>query len=806
MEGLWRDLRESTLSILRRPAFALMAAGTLALGIGANAAGFALVRGVLLRPLPYLEPERLVKLWETNAARGGGEEMTSLSNIEDWRAGNRSLTEIAAWRRPTSLAMTSETPAVELRAGIVTDNFFRVLGVAPARGRSFADGEGRTASARIAVVSHGLWQRHLGGAERAVGATLQLEERDFIVVGIMPAGFKSPAGDADVWLPMPEDVNEIDRGQTYLQAIARLRPSVGLEQAQADLDAVASRLASAYPASNRGRGIRVASLTQETVGRARRPLWVVLGAMALVWSIAVANVANLLLLRAVERRHDIALRAALGASAGRLARRLAIEATLLASLAGVAGLAVAAAALAALKAAGPGQLPRLDEVRIDAAAVLFGLGLSLLTAALLALVPAWMAARSVHAIDLHQAGRRIASPGPGGARLRSALAVGQVALTLMLLVSAGLLTRSLARLLAVDPGFRTAGVLVARISLGRDYQQDDREVAYFRELTARLRALPGVSAAGAATVLPLNPYGIDFSVPFHRPGEPEPERATAPKARFRSATPEYFDAIGMALLRGRSFTAADRRDAARVVVVNEALADQAWPGGNPVGERLRFFWSDWQTYEVVGLVASARSDALAAPVTPELFVPHAQVPYTIMNVVVSASRRATGLADAVRRRVLEMDPQEPVHSIATMDELIADSTARERFTLSWLGAIAAAALILATVGVYSVASFVASLRLREIGVRIAVGASRADIGRLLLGSGSAIAIAGIALGLLGSLALGRVLSGLLFELTPTDPQTLAAVVALLLAVTLAASWIPARRAMRVDPISVLREG
>ncbi len=805
MRDFWRELKEGARGLARRPGFSVVAVLTLGMGIGANTAIFSLVNAVLLQPLPYRQPEQLVRLFETNLAKGGSKEMTSVSNLEDWRKQAGLFAGFAAWQRPATLTLTSDTPAVELRASFVSANYFEVLGVSAAQGRTFTPEEDAEAPARTVLISDGFWRRQLGGRPSVVGSTVQIEGKDMSVMGVLPADFVNPAGDADVWLKIGIRPGDTDRGQTYLQVLARLKPEVTYAQAQAELDRVASGLAATFPNSNRGRGIAAAPLMDEIVGGVRRPLLLVLGAVGLLLLIACANAANLFLLRNTERRAEMAIRAAMGASRIRIMRQLLVEAGIVSLAGGALGVILASGIVGVVKSFGLGQLPRLGDIRVDATTLAFTALLSILTAGLCGLVTGCDAAWGLGAQGLREGGGRNINGGRRQGKARSTFVVGQVALTLILLSAALLFTQSLLRLMSVDPGFHPEGALVARISLGEKYEENERKAAYIRDLTENLRHLPGVTAAGAVTVLPMNPFGIDFDVPYHRLDEPEPVRSAAAKARFRAATPGYFEAIGMPMALGRGFMQTDRANSPRVVVVNQALAEKAWPGRSALGQTLRFFWADWQTYEVVGVVGNAKSYGLAASWRPELFVPNEQIPYSVMNIVVRSTdiRAAAG---PVREAIVALDPHQPLSSLAFMSDLIADSLARERFTFVWLAAFASLALVLATLGIYTVASYATSQRRGEIAVRMALGATPRDVLVLTVGSGARLSLIGIVAGLVGSLSVTRAIEGVLFEVEATDPLTFLAVSAFLLATTLAATWAPAWRAARVDPNAVLREG
>ncbi|MDX2030976.1 MAG: ABC transporter permease [Blastocatellia bacterium] len=798
LERLTQDLRFGLRMLRKNPSSTLIAILTLALGIGANTAIFSVVNAVLLKPLPYAQAERLVRIWETNVEKGGAREMTSLSNLRDWQRENRTFQDIAAWQRPNSITFTGQTPALELKASFVSANFFALLGTPAALGRTFSKEEGNPGSARVVVVSYGWWQRQLGANPNLVGQEIQLEKTAFQVIGVMPREFKSPAGEADLWLPVRHEPNDIDRGQTYLQAVARLNPNVTLAEAQADADALAATLASRFPASNRGRGLALVPLLEQTVGEVRDALRIVFGAVLFVLLIACANVANLLLVRVAGRARELAVRAALGATRWRIARQLLSEILLVFAAGGMLGLLAANWTIALLQRLSPDNLPRLDEVGVDLATLLFAFAITLLAGIVFGLAPAWQG--SAHDLNVS----RKTSNTDGKQRLRAGFVIAQIAFALVLLVGAGLLLRSFAQLSNVPPGFDAHNLLVVRIFLDGDYHKEQRHVAYFRELTQRLQALPGVATAGAATVLPLNPFGIDFDVPWHRAGEPEPPRANAAKARFRSATPEYFQTLGIPLRAGRAFDERDAANGPRVVIVNQALAERSWPNENPLGKRLRFFWADWQTYEVVGVAGNTKSYGLASDWRSELFVPHAQIPYTAMNVAVRTTVPPESLVAEVRRVILSLDATQPPHSIVTMEELLAASLARERFALTLLEIFAGLALLLAAVGIYGVLSYAATQRTHEIGIRMALGAEPRDVLKLVVRHGMLLTLPGIAAGLAAAFALTRLMTTLLFGVSATDPLTFAAIALLLLSVALFACWIPARRATKVDPLIALR--
>ncbi len=803
MTALLQDLRYGMRMLGRQPGFTVIAVLTLALGIGANTAIFSVVNAVLLRPLPYREPERLVKIWETNEDKGGAREMSSISNLLDWQSRNRSFQEIAAWQRLSSITLTGESRAAELTAGQVTANFFSLLGVDAAIGRTFVAEEGKPGGTRVAVLSRGLWQRGFGADPKIVSKQIQFEKVDFQVVGVMPADFKSPAGDADLWLPMNLTPNNIDRGQTYLQAIARLKPGITLDQAQSDANSMAAELARQFPASNRGRGLMLLPLLQETVGSVRPALLIIFTAVMFVLLIACANVANLFLVRAAGREREMAVRSVLGATRFRVIQQLITESVLVFAAGGLLGILTAWWTLKLLQAISPGNIPRLDEVGIDASTILFTSVVSLLTGIIFGLAPALYSFPPDINASLKE-GKQSPFSGIGRHRLQATFVIVQIAFALVLLIGAGLMVNSFVRLRSVPPGFDFKHLLVVRMFLDDDYREDHRQVAFFRDLTRRLESLPGVGDVGAVTVLPMNPFGIDFDVPWYREGEMEPQRTTAPKAKFRSATPEYFQAIGIQLLRGRAFSDRDLHDSPRVVIVNQSLADRAWPGENPVGKRLRFFWADWQTYEVIGVAGNTKTYGPATDWQAELFVPHAQIPYTVMNVVIRTAYDPAAISAEVRRAILEMDASQPPHSITTMEELYSRSLARERFSMMLLEILSGLALLLAVIGLYGVLAYTVTQRTREIGIRLALGAQTENVLKLVIKQGMRLVLAGIGIGLVCAFTLTRAMEGLLFGVSRSDPTTFTGVVLLFSVVALLACYIPARRAMKVDPMVALR--
>ena len=798
------DLRGGGRALRKRPGLTALAIVTLVLGIGANGAIFSLVDAVLLRPLPYADPDRLVMAWEFDRRRASDLEMTSLSNYRDFKSG-RSFESTAAWGRPEALTLTSAMPAREITGCEVSAGFFSTLGVEPWSGRGFLPEEETPGRDRVAVISQGLRGNLFGGRD-AVGETLTLDHAAYRIVGIMPAGFKGPTGAADVWLPLSMRPNDIDRGQRYLHVIARLRPDATSSLAQDEMDALAAALSRQHPKTNGTTGIRLVPLAEQVVGRVRPLLRIAFVAVGLVLVIACANVAGLQLIKATDRAREMAVRVAVGASRGRIARLLLTESLLLALLGGAGG------SLAALWGQGllirliGERLPRAEEVHLNWIVIGFMLAVSLAVGIATGLAPAFRIAPGTVDAVLRTGGAWHAGGDVRSRRFGQGFAVAQVAIALMLLVGAGLLVRSFARLRAVDPGFDPEGVMVARLSLGQGYDEAGRRTEYFDRLIETLENLPEVRSAAAATVLPMNPFGIDFDVPYHLPETPEPDRAAAPKARFRSVTPGYFAAMGIAMAAGRDFDDRDAGDAPPVVIVNRTLAARLGPGSAAIGRQLRFFWADWRTYEVVGVTDDTKSYGLASEDRAELFVPYAQNPYRVMNVVVRSRAGASVAAAAIHSRILEIDPLQPAGTVTTMRALLSESTAGEQIAATLVSILAMLALLLALSGVYGVVAWNVSRRTREIGICIALGARRGNIMRSILAGAARMALLGLALGLPGAWALGHGLSAQLFGIRAADPIVFLSLPLLLAAATVLAGYLPARRAASVPPTVALRHG
>ena len=802
MDTLLQDIRHAVRQLSQRPGFTAVVVITLALGIGANSAIFTVVNSVLLRPLTYPDPDRLVLVWERNRAAPQAINVVNPGNYLDWRDRSGSFTDLAAFGW-SSLTFTGAAPE-NVPGRMVTPNFFRTLGTAPALGRVFTADEALPSGPAVIVLSDGLWRRRFGADPGVVGRAVSVAGGSVTVLGVMPPGFQPmPWGHEEFWVPFRLDPADRARHGRYSMVVGRLRPGVTLARAQAEMDGITSGLEREYPEFDTGWGANVVSLTDQVVGGARRGLLVALGAVAIVLLIACANVGNLMLVRADSRRREFAVRAALGASRGRLIRQWLAESLVLAGTGGVAGFLLARWGVDLLVASGQADIPRLAEVTVDARVVALTALVTLVTGIVAGLPAALGGAARRFTSSLHAAGVRTTA-GSETARFRSALAVAQISLALVLLAGAGLLVRSLHRLTAVDPGFDPSHLLTFSVELPpATYPDDPRRAAFFGELVERIRGLPGVSGAGAVSFLPLS--GSGAATRFTIVGRPAPEPGHWTSADIRIVDAGYFHVMRIPLALGRGFASADRADAPPVVIINQAMARRYWPGETPIGARLQVNWTHAEaTPEIVGVVGDVHARTLDADAQPMIYYPQSQEPSGGMMVVARADGPVASLTPAVRAAVRGMDPNLPVSDVATMAARVVASTSDRRYPMLLLGAFATLALLLAAVGVYGVLAYGVSLRLREFGVRIALGAREIDVVRMVLGNGLRLALLGVGGGAVGALISTRVLGRLLYDVTPTDPLTLLTVTVTLVVVALVAVAVPAWRAARTDPMTVLR--
>jgi putative ABC transport system permease protein len=804
MGNLLRDVRYAVRVLAKSPGFTAVAVLALALGIGANTAIFSVVKAVLLSPLPYPEAERLVWIWETNEVNNILQEPASLPNYDDWSKQSRSFEGVAAFDN-VPLALTGEGEPERIEGAAVSANFFPVLGVEPTLGRGFLAEENTPGKNRVVVLSRGLWQRRYGSNPKVVGQTLTLNGNPYTVVGVAAEGFKHPDSGPrpEMWVPLAFNLEQAARRGDYLSVVARLKPGAGLEGARAEMGAVASRLAEAYPATNAGWGVTLVPLHERLVGDVRTALWVLTGVVGFLLLIACANVANLLLVRAASRRQEIAVRTALGAGRLRLVRQFLSESVLLALAGGALGLLFAMWGIDVLLALGPSNMPRLDEVGLDGKVLAFTLLVSLATGVVFGLLPALYATGS----DLTEAlkeGSRSSTAGVGGRRVRNSLVVAEMAIAVVMLTGAGLMIRSFARLQEVDPGFKPERIMSVNLALpGSKYKESPQLTAFFEQLLGRVSALPGVESAAAVSALPLGGGGDVLA--FVVEGRPAPPPEQVLDAEYRVVTPDYFATMGIPLARGEGITARHAAGSPAVVVVNETMAHRHWPGEDPIGKRINLGnpeTAPWRT--VIGVVRDIRHEGLDKVPYPQMYSPYAQFPRRSMTLVARAAADPLGLAPGVRREVAALDKDLPLYNVRTMEQVVAESVARQRFTMLLIAVFAGVGLLLASVGIYGVISYTVSQRRHELSVRLALGAQARDIVRMVVGQGMLLALGGIGAGLAAAFLLTRVMASLLYGVSATDPLTFALVPLALAGVALLASLIPARRATRVDPAGALR--
>jgi len=807
VEAVGQEVRLGARGLRKSPGFAVVAVATLALGIGANTAMFSVVNAVLLRPLPFREPDRLVTIWASVPRRHRDQVPTSLLDYLDWRRQATGFASLAAFTDLTLNLGGAEHPE-HLAAFEVSANLFPTLGVAPALGRNFQPDEDRRGGPRVVILGDRLWRRRFGADPGIVGKGVTLNGRGYTVVGVMPAGFEFPiqAEPGQLFVPLLQDDLALmwRREGREVFTLARLRPGGAVARARAEMATIARRLASQYPESNTGFGATVLPWREQLAGKSRLALLVLLGGVGFLLLIACANLANLFLTRAAARRRELAIRAALGASRLRLVRQLLVETLLVALAGGAAGVLLAAAGVRLATGWLPADIPRLGESRVDLGVLLFAAAQSLATGLLFGLQPAVRAARPVLADTLHDAAR-----GSAGKRQRSAqklLVAAEVALALVLTTGAGLLLESFSHLLAVAPGFRAERLLAVPIDLARErYPRREQQRSFAAQLLERARQLPGASAA--AVVFPL-PLTSRVAFPIEVPGRP-PAPGERLGAYFRAVSPGYFATMGIPVVSGRDFSGRDRGGTAPVAVVNRTMARRFWPGQSPLGERLTItdpvHDHERIAAEIVGVVGDVQHAGLDAPAGSEMYLPFEQCPFLWMHLVVHTAVPPEALAAAVAGQVRALDPDTPVGAVATLDQMLARSLAPRRFQSLLLGAFALLAVALTAIGIWGVASSSVAQRRREMGIRMALGARPADLLWLVLSEGGRLGLAGVAAGVAGALALTRLLGGLLFGVTPTDPATFAGGAALVLAITLAASWFPARHAMGADPVAALRQ-
>jgi putative ABC transport system permease protein len=801
MQTFWQDLRYGARMLLKNPGFALIAIITLALGIGANAAIFSVVNAVLLRPLPFKEPERLMMIRETKLPQFP-EFSVSPGNFLGWKRQNTVFERLVAYHGLSFNLIGTGDPE-ELRGLRVTDGFLAMLGVRPELGRDFLPEEDQFGRSNVVILSHGLWQRRFGGDPKIINQTITLSGQSYTVIGVMPATFSFGGSETELWRPMGFSSEEAqNHGGHYLSAIGQLNPGATLEQARSEMSAIAGRLAQEYPNANAGWNVKLMPLHEFIVRSIGRALLVLLGAVAFVLLIACANVANLLLARAAGRQKEVAIRAALGAGRARIVRQLLTESALLALAGGAAGLLLAKWGMNLLLTLAPQNLPRISGVSLDSRVLAFTAVVTLLTGVIFGLVPALQASKPNLGEMMKDAGARGSTEGGRRQYVRSSLVVLEVASALLLLVGAGLLIRSFWRLQQVDPGFNPNNALTVSVTLPpRKYSEENQQAAFFQQLLEKVRTLPGVQAAGVTVSMPL---AGGFIYGFVIEGRPPLPPGAGQSTNYSAVSADYFKAMGIPLLRGRVFTEQDAKSTTSVAVISETMAKRMFPNEDPIGKRIHITNGPTVFREIVGIVGDVKQDGLDQDTTLQTYEPFTQQTYSSMTLVVRTASDPTNQTAAIRNQVLSIDKEQPIARISTLEQRVSASVAQQKFSMLLLGVFAAVALVLAVVGIYGVLSYAAAQRTHEIGIRMALGARAGDVLKMVIGQGMRLVLSGVALGLGAALGLTQLMKRLLFGVEAVDPMTYSFIAVLLTLVALFACWIPARRAAKVDPIVALR--
>ena len=802
-DELRQDLRYGIRSLRRSPGFTLTALLTLALGIGANTAIFSVVRGVLLEPLPFVSPERIVRVWHANPTAGVNNGAVSEPNFKDWRSESRLTESMGGFffaDGQTGVDLTGQGEPLRLSAALVTDGFFETLRTPAFLGRTLLREENVPGNDRVAVLGYGIWENRFGADRAIVGKRITVNGTPFVVVGVMPPSFTYPADHPlDLWIPLsffgPDAIGR-DRDKGFLAVVARMKPGVTATELHTELGAVAARLTREYPGTPGWTDVSVAPIRDSIVGEARTPLLVLMVAVAMVLLITCVNIAGLLLARATGRQRELAMRAALGAGRGRIARQLLTESMTLALTGGLLGAALGAIAVRALAASGGAELPRADAIQVDGWVLTFTLGISVLSGLLFGVVPVVRAASGNLQAPL-RAGSR-GSVGNSGQRLRGALVIAEVALAVILVIGAGLATKSFGRLLAVDPGFKAGNALVVRMQVGPGYDTRAAMLGYYQAVLEKIRALPGVQSAGVTRDLPLRGNGE-----LIRPGiQGRVARSDeTPSAQLHQVSTDYFKAMGIPLKSGRSFEPTDRDSAPPVLVVNEELVRRYWPGENGVGKVLTFGRTP---VEVVGVVGNVRQLGLGLPVEPTVYIHALQNFRSGMSIVARTAGNPLDYANAARQAIWSLDKSQTLAEVTTLDAVVGRAVSRPKLVAWLLALFGAIGLSLGALGIYGVLSYAVNQRRQEIGVRVALGASSRSVLGLVIGRGMLLAGLGIVAGVGGALVLTRLMQAVLYDIRPSDPLTFVEVVLVVFTASVLASWLPARRALKIDPVTALR--
>jgi predicted permease len=804
MELLLQDVRYAIRLLIKRPLFAIVAVVTLALGIGANTAIFSVVDAVLLAPLAYEEPDRLMMIWAINSSANADQQPASVPDFDDLKEQSQTFDEIAGSRSQAFNLTDGDEP--ERVGGVrVTVNMFSALAVKPVVGRDFLESEGLAGAEPVVILSHSLWQQRFGADPAIVGRALNVDGKSYTVVGVLPKGIYYPAQDTNLYVPFIPQPNEIVRGARFLRVIGRLKKTVSPAEAHAEMEAIAGRVAAAYPATNSGWGIYLVPLHEQIVGRVRPALIVLLSAVGCVLLIACANVANLLLARAAARSSEFAIRAALGASRWQIVRQLLTESLVLSVLGGVFGLLLATWGVPFLTGISAASIPRVEGIGINLRVLGFTAIVSLATGAVFGLAPALRSSSKQLTCALRE-GRRGSTGSILHQRLLSALVVSEVAIAMVLLVVAGLMIRSFLSISNVAPGFNPKGVITLGVGLPLSrYPGVQQQAIFYDKLVAQIRTLPGVESAASVIRLPM--LGFNASTGFTVQGKPV-QPGTEPNADYRAVTDDYFRTMGIPLLKGRDFTVRDSKDAPDAMIINDMLAERFFPGEDPVGKRIQIFPDPTRWREIVGVVGNVKLLGLDAETNPTIYVPYSQNPYpaALRNVflVARTSSDPQSLVASIRSELKSLDRDIPVSQVQTMEEVISGSLAQRRLSMSLLVVFAALAAGLAAVGIYGVMAYIVAQRTHEIGIRMALGAEQKDVIKMVLGDGAKLTLAGIGAGLAVAVSLTRFLQSLLYQVSATDTVIYASIALLLTVVALLASYIPARRAAKVDPMEALR--
>jgi putative ABC transport system permease protein len=809
METFWQDVRYGARMLVKSPGFTAIAVLTLALGIGANTAIFSIVNGVLLKPLPYPEPQQLLTVWSRFTGIGLPDDRNAISAPEfrDIQELSHSFSEVAAMT-DASFNIAGGRPE-RIEGEQVSPSLFPMLGIRPALGRVFTPEEAQPGRDQELLLGYGLWVRRFGGDPSVIGRTLDVNGHSMAIVGVLPKGFDFPLK-AEMWQPLafsPDDLSPNNRGNHGYVVLGRVKPGLSIEQARLDMEAAGREVMArnpTYPYAKFNFTFLLVPLLEQTVGDVQAALWVLCGAVGFVLLIACVNIASLLLGRASAREREMAIRTALGARRGRIVRQLLTESLLLAGLGGLVGLILAPFALREIVQVGNVALPRMANVKIDGGVLLFTVAVSFLTGIIFGLFPAWHSARGTPYAELKEGGRTSSEGGSSG-RIRQVLVVCETALSVVLLVGAGLLMHSFLRVLGVDPGFHADRVLTMRVSLPDEtYGKPEQVSAFYREVVRRIDNLPGVQAAGATAALPLSGQGSSGTITIDTQAVSMDQRT--PEADWRPVTPGYFKAIGITVLRGRGFAESDTETSAPVAIIDDTLAHAFFPNEDPVGKRLHLGGmksaSPWRT--IVGVVAHVHYRELEAPSRVQLYWPEVQQPFNTMSLAIRTSVNPLSLAGAVRQEILAVDPNQPVYQIRSMEELRSDWLSQRFLALLLVGLFAALAVILAAVGIYGVMSYAVTRRTHEMGIRMALGAQPRDIMGMILSQGTVLMAVGLGAGIVLAFGLTRLMSALLYGVTSTDPLAYVGGAILLAIVALAACYIPARRATHVDPMVALR--